>query len=201
MFIAKIAISYIKKQRGKTVALLSSIVLSVMLIFSMIVIRDSGYDSQIKEAKDLHGDYQVWFEGINRDKEKYLENDSNVKKLCRVKYFCEAVNKKSGVKFDLNSFDMDFIDSLNYRIEGRKPIKNGEIVIEKETADQMGISDPLNKNVDLLLMNKYINDKGSNKIDSVNKKFKIVGVLEKPDRYYSALSSSIGGIKTIKPLN
>lgn len=51
----KLAISYMKKQKGKTVALLSCVVLAVMLIFSMIVIRDSGYDSQIQEAKDLHG--------------------------------------------------------------------------------------------------------------------------------------------------
>ncbi|WP_255650906.1 hypothetical protein [Clostridioides sp. ZZV15-6383] len=39
MFIVKLAISYMKKQRGKTVALLSSIILSVRLIFSIIVIR------------------------------------------------------------------------------------------------------------------------------------------------------------------
>lgn len=51
----KLAISYMKKQKGKTVALLSCVVFAVMLIFSMIVIRDSGYDSQIQEAKDLHG--------------------------------------------------------------------------------------------------------------------------------------------------
>ena len=196
MFIVKLAISYIKKQRGKTVALVSSIVLSVMLIFSMIVIRDSGYDSQIQEAKDLYGNYQVWFEGIDRDKEKELENDNEVKKLSRVKYFCEVVNKASGVKFDLNSFDKDYIDSLNYKMVGRKPINDGEIVIEKEVANQMGLSDPLNKEIDLMLMNKYVDNNGANQIDSANKTFKIVGVLEKPDRYYSSLSSSIGGIKT-----
>ncbi len=192
----KLAISYMKKQRGKTVALLSSIAISVMLIFSMIVIRDSGYDSQIKEAKALHGDYQVWFEGIDIDKAKELENDNEVKKSSRVKYFCETVNKDSGVKLDLNSFDKDYIDSLNYNMIGRKPIKEGEIVIEKETANQMGISNPLNKNIDLMLVNKYVDDKGTNKIDSANKTFKIVGLLEKPDRYYSSLSGSIGGIKT-----
>ncbi len=70
MFIVKLAISYMKKQRGKTVALLSSIILSVMLIFSIIVIRASGYDSQIQEAKNLHGEYQIWFEGIDINKAK-----------------------------------------------------------------------------------------------------------------------------------
>jgi putative ABC transport system permease protein len=194
--IFKLAISYMKKQRGKTVALLSSIALSVMLIFSMIVIRDSGYDSQIQEAKNLHGDYQVWFEGIDIDKARELENDNEVKKSSRVKYFCEAVNKSSGVKFDLNSFNKDFIDSLNYKMVGRSPIRDREIVIEKETADQMGINNPLNKNIDLMLMNEYVDDNEGNKIESVNNTFKIVGVIEKPDRYYSSISGAIGGTET-----
>ncbi|MCC0782819.1 ABC transporter permease [Clostridioides sp. ES-S-0108-01] len=185
-----------KRQKGKTIALLSSIALSVMLIFSMIVIRDSGYNSQIREAKDLHGDYQVWFEGIDIEKSRELENDNEVKKSSKVKYFCEAVNKSNGVKFDLNSFNKDFIDSLNYKMIGRSPTNDGEIVIEKEVANQMGISNPLNKNIDLMLTNKYIDSKGTNKIDSANKTFKIVGLLEKPDRYYNSLSNSIGGIKT-----
>ncbi len=192
----KLAISYMKRQRGKTVALLSSIALSVMLIFSMNVIRDSGYDSQIQEAKDLHGNYQVWFEGIDIDKVKQLENDSEVKKSSKVKYFLEGVNKENGVKLDLNSFDEGFINSLNYKMKGREPRKDGEIVIEKEAAKQMGINDPLNKNIDLMLMNKYVDDNGANQIDSANKKFKIVGVLEKSDKYYSSKSSAIGGIRT-----
>ncbi len=196
MITFKLAISYMKKQKGKTIALLSSIALAVMLIFSMNVIRDSGYDSQIQEAKDLHGDYQVWFERLNIDKVKQLETDNEVKKASKVKYFCEIVNKENGVKLDLNSYDENFINSLNYKIVGREPRKDGEIVIEKEAAEQMGISNPLNKNIDMLLMNNYVDVNGINKIDSKNKTFKIVGLIEKPDRYYSSLSSSISGIKT-----
>lgn len=196
MITFKLAISYMKKQKGKTIALLSSIALAVMLIFSMNVIRDSGYDSQIQEAKDLHGDYQVWFERLNIDKVKQLENDNEVKKASKVKYFCEIVNKENGVKLDLNSYDENFINSLNYKMVGREPREDGEIVIEKEAAEQMGISNPLNNNIDMLLMNNYVDDNGINKIDSKNKTFKIVGLIEKPDRYYSSLSSSISGIKT-----
>lgn len=193
MITFKLAIAYIKKQKGKTIALLSCIALSVILIFSMVVIRDSGYDSQIQEAKDLHGDYQVWFEGVDIDKAEKLENYNEVKKTSKVKYFCEAINKTSGIKVDVNSFDIDFIESLNYRMVGRKPLKDGEIVIEKEVINQMGISEPLNKNIDLMLINKYQDDKGANKIDSANKTFKIVGLIEKSDRYYSSASNSIGG--------
>ncbi|WP_323729389.1 FtsX-like permease family protein [Paraclostridium bifermentans] len=196
MITFKLAISYMKKQKGKTIALLSSIALAVMLIFSMNVIRDSGYDSQIQEAKDLHGDYQVWFERLNIDKVKQLETGNEVKKASKVKYFCEIVNKENGVKLDLNSYDENFINSLNYKMVGREPREDGEIVIEKEAAEQMGISNPLNNNIDMLLMNNYVDDNGINKIDSKNKTFKIVGLIEKPDRYYSSLSSSISGIKT-----
>jgi putative ABC transport system permease protein len=174
-----------KKQRGKTVALLSSIALSVMLIFSMIVIRDSGYDSQIKEMKDLHGDYHVWFEGIEKDKVQNLIDEDDISTSNTSKELCNIVDKKSGVKLYLNSFDKGFISSLEYKIYGREPIKDGEIVIEKEAADQMGISDPLNKSIDLMLLNKYLDDNRINQIDSVNKTFKIVGLVEKIDRYYN----------------
>ncbi|TAN67706.1 ABC transporter permease [Paraclostridium sordellii 8483] len=173
-----------KKQRGKTVALLSSIALSVMLIFSMIVIRDSGYDSQIKEMKDFHGDYHVWFEGLEKDKVQSLIKEDDISTSNMSKELCNMVDKKSGVKLYLNSFDKDFINSMGYTIDGKEPIKDGEIVIEKEAANQMGISDPLNKSIDLMLLNKYLDDNGINQIDSANKTFKIVGLIEKPDKYY-----------------
>ncbi|GAA0714374.1 ABC transporter permease [Paraclostridium ghonii] len=184
----KLAISYMKKQKGKTVALLSCIVLAVMLIFSMIVIRDSGYDCQIKEAKDLHGDYHVMFEEVEKDKVQNLINEKDVSKANISKELCNIVDKKSGVKLDLNSFDKGFIDSIGYKLNGREPIKDGEVVIEKEAANQMGISDPLNKNIDLMLLNKYVDDNIINHIDSANKTFKIVGVIEKPDKYYDTSS-------------
>lgn len=180
----KLAVSYMKRQKGKTIALLSCIVLAVMLIFSMIVIRDSGYDSQIREAKDLHGDYHIWFEGLEKDKTQDLTNEEGISKSNTSKELCEVVDKESGVKLYLNSFDKGFISSLGYKIDGREPIKDGEIVIEKEAASQMGTSNPLNKNIDLMLLNKYVDDNEINHMDSANKTFKVVGVIEKPDKYY-----------------
>lgn len=187
----KLAVSYMKRQKGKTVALLSCIVLAVMLIFSMIVIRDSGYDSQIKEAKDLHGDYHIWFEGLEKDKTQDLTNEEGISKSNTSKELCEVVDKESGVKLYLNSFDKGFLSSLGYKIEGREPIKDGEIVIEKEATRQMGISNPLNKNIDLMLLNKYIDDNEINHMDSANKTFKVVGVIEKLDKYYDKSRYSI----------
>lgn len=180
----KLAISYMKKQRGKTIALLSSIVLSVMLIFSMIVIRDSGYDSQIKEMKDLHGDYHVEFNSLSKNQIQNIKKEKDISKSSISKELCKIVDKKSGVNLDLNSFDKGFISSLGYKIDGREPIKDGEIVLEKEAASQMGISNPLNKNIDLMLLNKYMDDNEINSIDSANKTFKIVGLVEKSEKYY-----------------
>lgn len=180
----KLAISYMKKQRGKTLALLSSIVLSVMLIFSMIVIRDSGYDSQIKEMKDLHGGYHVEFNSLSKNQIQNIKKEKDISKSSISKELCKIVDKKSGVNLDLNSFDKGFISSLGYKIDGREPIKDGEIVIEKEAASQMGISNPLNKNIDLMLLNNYMDDNEINSIDSANKTFKIVGLVEKSEKYY-----------------
>lgn len=180
----KLAISYMKKQRGKTIALLSSIVLSVMLIFSMTVIRDSGYDSEIKEMKDLHGDYHIEFNSLSKNQIQNLKKEKDISKSTKSKELCEIVDKKSGVNLDLNSFDKGFISSLGYKIDGREPIKGGEIVLEKEAASQMGISNPLDKNIDLMVLNKYMEQNGTSSIDSANKTFKIVGLVEKADKYY-----------------
>lgn len=84
----KLAIQYIKNKKEETISILLCIILSVVLIFSLIVIRDSGYDSQIKEAKDLNGEYHLCFENINLYTTNELKNDANVKRLEKVKYLC-----------------------------------------------------------------------------------------------------------------
>lgn len=191
----KLAIQYIKNKKEETISILLCIILSVVLIFSLIVIRDSGYDSQIKEAKDLNGEYHLCFENINLYTTNELKNDANVKRLEKVKYLCSGVDKKSGVKVELNSFNKKYIDLLNYKMIGRKPLKNGEVVIEKEAIKQMGLNNPLNKKIELLLINKYLDSDKNNKIISKNESFKIVGLIEKPQKYYSLKSNLIGGAK------
>lgn len=188
MITVKLAISYMKRQKGKTIALLASVALAVMLIFSMNVIRDSGYNSQIKEAKDLHGSYDLYFENLDINSVETLKEQKEVKKSSNVKYFCEMVDKDNGVTLDLNTFNKNHIDSLNYKMVGREPIKDGEIVIEDKATEQMGIKDPLNKDIDLMLLNKYFDEKKVPQIDSANKTFKIVGLVEKPDKYYKSIN-------------
>ena len=104
-----------------------------MLIFSMLVIRDSGYDSQIREAKKLTWRLQSVFDDIDMNSVEELKKQKEVKKLISVKYLCEVVNTDNGVTVDLNIFNKDYIDSLNYKFIGRKPIKDGEIVIEEKS--------------------------------------------------------------------
>ncbi|CEO27998.1 ABC transporter permease [Paraclostridium sordellii] len=189
----KLATSYMKRQRGKTLALLVSVGLSVMLIFSTNVIRDSGYESEVQEAKDLYGDYTVRFDGIDKNSVDNLSKQPEIKSLSKIKYFCEIVNTDNGVKLDLNSFDKAYIDSLKYEfVQGRPPSKDGEIVIEEKALNQMGIKNSLNKNMDFMLLNKYLDDKVISQIDSTNKSFKVVGIVKKPDKYYE----SINGFKT-----
>jgi len=184
----KLALSYIKAHKEKTLAVLAGIGLAVMLIFSMFVIRDSGYDSQIREAKNLHGDYNLFFDDLDMNSVKELEKQKEVKKLISVKYLCEIVNTDSGVTLDLSIFNKDYIDSLNYKFIGREPIKDGEIAIEEEAIRQMGIRDPLNKEIDLMLLNKYLDKDNIPQMDSGNKIFKIVGLIQKPEKYYKELN-------------
>lgn len=177
-----------KKQKGKTITVLSGIGLAVMLIFSIFVIRDSGYDSQMREAKNLHGDYTLFFDDLDKNKVKKLGEQKEIRKLTGVRYLCEIVNTDNGVTLDLNTYDREYIDSLNYKFIGKEPVKDGEIVIEEQAVKQMGIKNPLNKDIDLMLLNKYLDKNNIPQIDSSNKKFKIVGLLHKSDKYYEALN-------------
>lgn len=188
MITVKLALPYIKAHKEKTLAVLAGIGLAVMLIFSMFIIRDSGYDSQIREAKNLHGDYNLFFDDLDMNSVEELKKQKEVKKLIGVRYLCEVVNTDSGVSLDLSIFNKDYIDSLNYKFIGREPIKDGEIVIEEEAIRQMGIKDPLNKEIDLMLLNKYLDKDNIPQIDSGNKIFKIVGLIQKPEKYYKELN-------------
>ncbi len=55
---------------------------------------------------------------------------------------------------------------------------------------QMGINDnPINKNIDFMLLNKYFDTNKTPQIDNENKTFKIVGIVQKPDEYYKSVNA------------
>ncbi|MCG4775059.1 ABC transporter permease, partial [Lawsonibacter sp. DFI.5.51] len=97
---------------------------------------------------------------------------------------------KNGTSIQLNSYSDKFIDSYGYQLsKGSNPKNSNEIVIEQKALKEMGLSDELNQEIDFKIVKYYVDKNNENQIFSKDKKFKLVGIVKKPDAYYEDSSS------------
>ncbi|WP_270658845.1 hypothetical protein [Paraclostridium bifermentans] len=74
----KLAIAYMKEQKGRTIALITSIALAVILVFSLNVIPETQSKLEIKEAYKNYSDYHVEYSNLSDDIVKKLKKDKEV---------------------------------------------------------------------------------------------------------------------------
>lgn len=197
---SKISISYIKVNLLDSIIIISTIALSVMIVFCMMTIRNSWYESSVKEAKYLYGDFDIKFESLNKKDIEKIRHNKYTNYMYYTEEYSEAVNKKTGVKMDLLSFNEQYIKNIKFDIEGSIPKESNEIIIEKEAARQMGIENPIGEYINLMIFDEYdeyIDKINIHQIKSKNKEFKIVGLLDKDKKYYKSTSNSFCGNNNI----
>lgn len=174
---------------GKTLSLILSIGIAVMLVFSLSVINESQGQSDINHAYKNSGDYHAFYEDVNSDIVKKLNSEEGIKEFNDVLKFGEIVSKDNGASLNLCSYNKDFLDSTRYKlIRGREPRNSNELVIEQKVLDKMELDVKLNQTIDFQIVNEYINKNNENSIYSKDKQFKIVGILSKSDEYYESLN-------------
>lgn len=185
----KLAIAYMKEQKGRTIALITSIALAVILVFSLNVIPETQSKLEIKEAYKNYSDYHVEYSNLSDDIVKKLKKDKEVTEVNDILGLGKIVGK-NGTSIQLNSYSDKFIDSYGYQLsKGSNPKNSNEIVIEQKALKEMGLSDDLNQEIDFKIVKYYIDKNNENQIFSKDKKFKLVGVVKKPDAYYEDSSS------------
>ncbi|HBG4072748.1 TPA: ABC transporter permease [Clostridioides difficile] len=185
----KLAMSYLKKQKGKTLSLILSIGIAVILVFSLSVIKESQGQSDINHAYKNSGDYHAFYEDVDSKIVKKLNSEEDIKKFNDVLKFGEIVSKDNGSSINLCSYNKNFLDSTRYKlIKGREPRNSNELVIEQKVLDKMKLDVELNQTIDFQIVNEYVNKNNENSIYSKDKQFKIVGILSKPDEYYEGLN-------------
>ena len=181
----KMSLAYLKKNKLRTALLILGVALGVVLIFGTSVIKDSQYKNDVKAINKLYGGYNLEFNDLNSDGIEKLKNEKDVSKITTVQNLGNIVDKK-GNSFPLKSADKDYItDKSGKLIKGRLPKNNNEIVMEKNALEAMNISDELNTTLDFTVKKKYKDLDGNNKIYTEDKKFKLVGVIEKPKEFYN----------------
>ena len=180
----RLAIAYLKKQKGRTLSLIISIALAVILVFTLNVVPESKSKHDIKEAYKNFSDYHVEYSNLNFETVDQLKNDKTIKVINDVINLGNAVSNK-GVSISLNSYSKGFIDSYGYNlIKGNEPKNEDEIVIEEKALKEMGLSDKLGQSIDFNIIKKYMDENNQNQIYSKEKSFKLVGIVKKPDGFY-----------------
>jgi putative ABC transport system permease protein len=180
----RLVIAYLKKQKGRTLSLIISIALAVMLVFTLNVVPESKSKHDIKEAYKNFSDYHVEYSDINLEIVDQLKNDKTIKVINDVINLGNAVSNK-GVSISLDSYSKGFIDSYGYNlIKGNEPKNENEIVIEEKVLKEMGLSDELGQSIDFNIIKNYTDENNQNQIYSKEKSFKLVGILKKPDGFY-----------------
>lgn len=69
----RLAIAYLKKQKGRTLSLIISITLAVMLVFTLNVVPESKSKHDIKKAYKNFSDYHVEYSDINLETVEQLK--------------------------------------------------------------------------------------------------------------------------------
>lgn len=157
-----------------------------MLIFTLNVIPETKSEINIKEAYENFSDYHAEYNNLSDSVSNQLEKDKEVKEIHDVINLGSIVDK-NGVSIQLNSYNKDFINAYGYKlINGTYPKNENEIVLEEKTLKEMQLDNKLNQKVNFTVVKHYVDNKNENQIYSKKKKFKLVGIVQKPEAYYKS---------------
>ncbi|WHE08209.1 FtsX-like permease family protein [Thermoanaerobacterium thermosaccharolyticum] len=202
-----LALAYLKKQRGRTIALVLGVALAVMLVFGTNVIFESQSRNQLANIYKMYGTYHGIFTNLNKDLTEKIKNDKDVSKSAVAANLGNLVTD-NGISMILNSTDKDYIEMNGYTlVKGHLPNKQGEIVLESQALKKMGLKEKLGKTINFKIKKEYKDENGLNQIYMENKSFKLVGILDKPKQYYEGYYSLRGftyfkeGEKNVLPDN
>lgn len=180
----KMSLAYLRKNKLRTSLLILGVALGVVLIFGTSVIKDSQNKNDVEAINKLYGRYNLEFNDLNSNDTEKLKSEKDVSKITTVQNLGNIVDEK-GNSFPLKSADKDYITNKSGKlIKGRLPENKNEIVMEENALEAMNISNELNTTVDFKVKKNYKDSEGNNKIYTVDKKFKLVGVIEKPKEFY-----------------
>lgn len=180
----KMSMAYLKKNKLRTLLLILGVALGVSLIFGTSVIKESQANNDVKAIYKLYGGYHLEFSDLKESDIKKVSKDEDVEKITTVENLGNIVDEKGNL-FPLKSADKNYMESKSGKLaKGRLPKNKDEIVMEEDALEAMNIPDKLNSTLTFKIKKKYKDSQGNNKIYTEDKKFKLVGIIEKPEGFY-----------------
>lgn len=180
----KMSMAYLKKNKLRTLLLILGVALGVSLIFGTSVIKESQANNDVKAIYKLYGGYHLEFSDLKEYDIEKVSKDEDVEKITTVENLGNIVDEK-GNSFPIKSADKNYINNKSGKLaKGRLPKNKDEIVMEEDALESMNIPDKLNSTLTFKIKKKYKDSQGNNKIYTEDKKFKLVGIIEKPKGFY-----------------
>ncbi|WP_300531705.1 ABC transporter permease [Peptacetobacter sp.] len=196
----KLSLQYMKKNKSRTLMMLIMVIATVAFMISMDMLEVSQTYNRMEAFKKSYGDYHCEYVDISKEKLEKVENDNRVGYRDNVQNLGFLINKENGTRVELKSFNgendnpMNFFDRKAQVLEGRKPKNNDEIVLDEESAKNLGVSgNPIGKTISFELRKEYTLPSGEKKIYSENKSFKVVGTVKRTYKEARTISSSSTG--------
>lgn len=197
----KLTIKNLKLNKKRTIVTIIGIMLSVALITAVSSIYASGIKSLIKFETEIKGNYHVAFYNVDMEDIDIFEENRNIDKLNITKNIgyakIDSKNEDKPYAF-LKAFTSNSLNNLSVKIiSGRLPKNDSEIVIPSHLKTNgrltLNVGDTITLNVgkrvlkDLTLLNQSNPYQSGDDeleemiIDTSEKTYKIVGIIERPD--------------------
>ncbi|TQQ84417.1 ABC transporter permease [Peptacetobacter hominis] len=194
-----------KKNKSRTIMMFLVVISVTAFLLSMDMIGISQTYNNAEAYKKAYGDYHSEYVDISREKMAKVAADKRIEYSDNVQNLGFLVNEENGTKVELKSFDGYNDDSGNYFdrkaqiMEGRAPKNNNEIVVDTDSANNLGISEnPIGKTITFELRKSYKLPNGEEKLYSEKKTFKVVGLVK---REYGEINANIVGLEQKRGLS
>ncbi len=130
---------YIKKSGSRVFFMATGIVLSVMLIASLSIMKESYLDYKIKEDIEINGgNYDIRIQGKGYGNLDNLYKESIIDKVSLVTPLGISKIEDSKYSIDIRGYEENIAEFINIDIvEGRSPSSDNEIALEQWILDYL----------------------------------------------------------------
>lgn len=179
----RLSIKYWKFHMGRTIALLSAVIISTMAMTAGVFLARSASQTNVEKILDSHGDYDIVVPLIEKEQLDQLADNPDIARFGSILNGGTCKTKTSAF-LRFGAMDSQAAEELfHYAPEkgGRYPLMPGEICGYRSSFEDLGVAAVVGNSFELTLYDSEGND-------IVTKEFTIVGVLnDQRDANFNAI--------------
>lgn len=190
-----LTLRYLKENKKRTIVTIIGIILSTALICGIGNIYSSFMDYQIRETIKNDGSFHATFNDISKDKIDYITKSIGISNSGISKAFGYANTGEDNL-LKVSGYDKNYFEGFNISLkEGNFPKNKNEIVISENsnliTDKKFKIGDSITLSVGKRLsedgeyLDSPVLQENEKLVDTKEKTFKIVGIMNRPGFEYS----------------